>query len=67
MEIRKFQKSTELLIPKKPFYWVVKEILQADRSWLKIHASAIMGLNEVVEAYLVRLLEDGHICAIHVK
>ena len=67
MEIRKFQKSTELLILKRLFYWVVKEILQAERSWLKIQALAIMALHEAAEAYLVRLLEDGHLCAIHAK
>ena len=56
-----------ILILKRPFYWVVKEILRAERSWLKIQVSAIMTLHEVAEAYLARLLEDGHICAIHVK
>ena len=67
MEIQKLQKSVGLLIPKRPFYWVVKEILQAERSWLKIQASAIMALHEVAEAYLVRLLGDGHIGATHAK
>ena len=67
MQIRKFQKSTNLLILKRPFYWVVKEILQAERSWLKIKALAVMALHEAAIAYLIRLLEDGHICAIHAK
>ena len=34
---------------------------------MKIQAMAIMTLHEVAEAYLVRLLGDGHICAIHAK
>ena len=67
MEIWKFQKSMELLILKRPFYLVVKEILQTERSLLKIQASAIMVLHEAVEAYLVRLVENGPICAIHVE
>ena len=67
MEIRKSQKSMELLIPKRPFYWVVKEILQAERSWLKIQMTAILALHEAAAANLVRLLEDGHICATHAK
>ena len=53
MEIRRFQKTTDLLIPKRPFYQLVKEILQTERSWLKIQATAIMALHEVAEAYLV--------------
>ena len=67
MEIRKFQTLTDLLILKRPFYHMVKEILQAERSWLKIQASAVMALHEAAEAYLIRLLEDGHICTIHAK
>ena len=57
----------EILIPKRPFYQVVKEILQAEMSWLKIQVTAIMALHELAEAYLVRLLDGGHICAIHAK
>ena len=67
MEIRCFQKPTDLLIPKRPFYRLVKEILQMERSWLKIQASAIMALHEATEAYLIWLMEDSHICGIHAK
>ena len=34
---------------------------------VKIQTSVIMVIHEVVEVYLVRLLEDGHICATHAK
>ena len=34
---------------------------------MKIQASAILALHEVAESYLVWLLEDGHLCAIHMK
>ena len=67
MEIRCFQKSTSLLIPKKSFYQVVWEVLQNECSWMKIQALAVFPLHEVAEAYLVHLLEDGHICTIHAK
>ena len=53
MEIQHFQKSVSLLIPKQPLYRVVWEILQAERSWMKIQASAILALHEVAESYLV--------------
>ena len=51
-------KSTEVLIQKRLFYRLVREMLQA---------STVMALHEVSEAYLIHLLEDSHICAIHVK
>ena len=38
-----------------------------ERSWLKIQATAIMALHERVEAHLVQLLEERHICAINAK
>ena len=38
-EICRFQKCTELLIPKVAFYHIVCEILQNEKSWFKIQAS----------------------------
>ena len=67
MEIRCFQKSTDLLIPKRLFYRLVKEVLQVERSWLKTQAAAVMGLHEASMAYLIWLLEDSYICAIYKK
>ena len=67
MEIHHFQKSTRLLIPKHSFYKVVWEIMQSERSWMKIQASVILDLHEAAEAYSVCLMGDGHICAIHAK
>ena len=67
MEIHHFQKSTDLLIQKRPFYWLAMEVLQVEKSWFKIQASTVMGLHEASEAYPISLLEDSHICAIHAK
>ena len=67
LEIHKFQKPTGLLILKWPYYQMILEILQFERSWMKIQASAILALHEAAEAYLMRLLEDSNICAIHAK
>ena len=67
-EIWWFQKSTELLIRKLPFSWLVHEIaLQVGKPDLHFQGSAIICLQEAAEAYLVGLLEDTNICAIHVK
>ena len=64
-EILKFQRSSQLLILKRLFYWVAREILQAERSWFKIQASSVLAIHEAAEVYLVCLLEDSNLCAIH--
>ena len=66
-EIRRFQKSTELLIRKLPFQRLVREIAQDFKSDLRFQSSAIGALQEAVEAYLVSLFEDTNLCAIHAK
>jgi len=66
-EIRKYQKSTELLIRKLPFQRLVREIAQDFKSDLRWHDSALMALQEASEAYLVGLFEDANLCAIHAK
>ncbi|KID94006.1 histone H3, partial [Metarhizium majus ARSEF 297] len=66
-EIRRYQKSTELLIRKLPFQRLVREVAQDFKSDLRFQSSAIQALQEVVEAYLVSLFEDTNLCAIHAK
>ncbi|KAL6454353.1 HHT21 histone H3.1/H3.2 [Candida maltosa Xu316] len=66
-EIRRFQKSTELLIRKLPFQRLVREIAQDFKTDLRFQSSAIGALQEAVEAYLVGLFEDTNLCAIHAK
>src|SRR5438045_9238466 len=66
-EIRRYQKSTELLIRKLPFQRLVREIAQDFKSDLRFQSSAIGALQESVEAYLVSLFEDTTLCAIHAK
>ena len=66
-EIRKFQKSTDLLIRKLPFQRLVREIAQEFKSDLRFQGSAVLALQEAAEAYLVGLFEDTNLCAIHAK
>ena len=66
-EIRKYQKTTALLIHKHPFQRLVREIAQAHRPDLRFQSAAVMALQEASEAYLVRLFEDTNLCAIHAK
>jgi histone H3 len=66
-EIRKYQKSTELLIRKLPFQRLVREITRDMRGDFRYQSSAILALQEAAEAYLIGLFEDTNLCAIHAK
>jgi histone H3 len=66
-EIRRYQKSTELLMRKRPFMRLVREIAQDFKNDLRFQGSAILALQEASEAYLVGLFEDTNLCAIHAK
>mmetsp|Transcript_54010 Transcript_54010/g.150206 ORF Transcript_54010/g.150206 Transcript_54010/m.150206 type:complete len:137 (+) Transcript_54010:148-558(+) len=66
-EIRKYQKSTELLLRKLPFQRLVRELAQDIKIDLKFQSQAVLALQEAAEAYLVGLFEDTNLCAIHAK
>jgi len=66
-EIRKYQKSTDLLIRKLPFQRLVREIAQDYKTDIRFQSTAIAALQEAAEAYLVGLFEDTNLCAIHAK
>jgi histone H3 len=70
-EIRKYQKSAELLIKKLPFQRLVREIVKEHtRHWrdaARIKGTALEALQEAAEAYLVGVFEDTNLCAIHAK
>ena len=66
-EIRRYQKSTELLIRKLPFQHLVCEILQGYGVGYRVTPAMMMALQEAAEVYLVQLLEDSNLCAIHAK
>jgi len=64
-DIRKYQKSTELLIPKSSFVRLVKEIVQKEKGDLRIQASAVLALQEAAEMFVVNMFEYSNYCAIH--
>ena len=66
-EIQKYQKSTDLLIRKLPFQRLVCEIVQGFSMEFRVTPAMVMALQEAAEAYLVQLLEDSNLCAIHAK
>jgi len=64
-EIRKFQRSTELLIPTKPFQRLVKEVAQNYQTDLKFQSTALVALQQAAEDYIVGVMEDSVLCAVH--
>lgn len=66
-EIRRYQKSTALLIRKLPFQRLVREVAQDFKTDLRFNGSAVAALQEASEAYLVGLFEDSNLCGIHGK
>ena len=46
---------------------VIREIAQVHNPYVRFQSGAILVLQESVEAYLVGLLEDSNLCAIHAK
>ncbi|KAF8305391.1 histone-fold-containing protein [Clavulina sp. PMI_390] len=73
-EIRKYQKSTDLLIAKLPFSRLVREVameMYTDYSdgaaGMRWQSSALLALQEATEAFMVHLFEDANLCAIHAR
>jgi histone H3 len=69
-EIRRYQKSTEMLVPKLPFRRLVAELAQdfqaTDSAW-RFSGDAVVILQQVAEDFLIKLLEDANLAAIHAK
>ncbi len=66
-EIRRYQKTTGIIINKLPFQRLVREVAQGFNTDLRFESHALMALQEASEAYLVGLFEDVNLCAIHAK
>lgn len=66
-EIRRYQRSADLLIRKLPFQRLVKELAQEHKAGVRFQNSALLALQEAAEAYMVGLFEDTNLCAIHAR
>ena len=67
-QIKKYQKSTALLIPKAPFCRLVKEIVNDGRMGekaLSMQSVAVQALQEATEAFLTQLFTDSNELCIH--
>lgn len=66
-EIRKYQKSTESLIPFAPFSRLVREIANSVAHEFRFQRTAVLAIREAAEAYITQVLEVSNLCAIHAK
>ena len=72
-EIRRYQKSTELLMRKLPFQRLVREVANDIATGTRFpegprwQSQAVVALQEAAESYLVHLFEDSNLEAIHAK
>merc|ERR1711959_770479 len=66
-EIKRYQKSTALLLPRAPFQRLVRNICSNIDSDLRFQAQGLLALQEAAEAYLVGIFEDSNLCCLHAK
>ena len=76
-EIRRYQKSTECLIKRSPFQKLIREISQEYRVCpdgpgtpsiqVRFQSTAIAGLQEAAENFIVGVFEDVNLFAVHAK
>ncbi|XP_028730247.1 histone H3-like centromeric protein A [Peromyscus leucopus] len=66
-EVRRLQKSTDLLLRKQPFSRVVREICGKFTRGLDLYwqSQALLALQEAAEAFLVHLFEDAYLLTLH--
>jgi len=66
-EIKKYQRTVNMLLPRASFQRLVRSItMEMDHS-LRFQSQALQALQEAAEAYIVGLFEDTNLCAIHAK
>ena len=66
-QIRKYQRSTELLIRKLPFQRLVRELIHDRNPDMRAAFSTVDCLQEAAESYLVELFQDANLAAIHAR
>ncbi len=66
-EIKRYQKSTDLLMRKLPFQRLVREIAQKIRNDVRFQGSAILMLQDAAESFMIRYAEIANEYAIHRK
>lgn len=67
-EIRKYQKTADRLIPRKPFLRLIREVVQdVSPNEIKWRASAVDALHEASEYYIVELFMYANLLSVNSK
>ena len=64
-EVKRLQKSTELLVQKAPFARLVREVAEQHKAGLRFQAAAIAAIQDATESFVVSLLSDANLSALH--
>ena len=64
-EIKRYQRSTGTLISRAPFQRLVKEAAQTQKDGLRFQSAAVSAMQEATESYVIGLLSDTNLCALH--
>ncbi|XP_061174644.1 uncharacterized protein LOC133183751 [Saccostrea echinata] len=67
LDIRRYQRTTNLLIPKMAFQRVVKSITNTNFDGIKFQTAALHALQEACEDFVVSVFADTNLCALHGK
>ena len=67
-EIKKYQKMEDKrLCAKAPLLRRVRDVMKEHDPEMRVSSVALEAVHEAVEAYMVNMLEDANLCAIHAK
>jgi histone H3 len=66
-EIRRYQKSTDLLLPKLPVQRLIREIAQDCKNDLRFTRDALEAAHTAVEQYITEVFDRTQIACIHAK
>ncbi len=67
-EIRKFQKTSNLLIRKAPFHCLVHKLAQKiGKIDLGMQSTAVLALQEAAEYFMIKVFSDTNLCTMHGK
>merc|ERR1712050_715653 len=61
-DIRKYQKSTEMLLRKKPLHKVVRLISELHKLELRFQLNSLLAIQEALEFHLFKVFEDSNLC-----
>ena len=64
-EIKRYQRSTDMLLARAPFQRLIRSIAEGIDGQLRFQSGALLALQEASESYITGIFEDANLCAIH--